>query len=305
MGQKLHAVHRGDLRGIGHDIGAGAVVPALARIEQQRSAERIGFAGARLEIAPGRAGERIGQSGRVGQEVFDCRRSRCRAEPIRPGRRVERFKDFQSGKLRQVFFGRVVETEHALEELRSVCRGVFPALLVGVTLAYTGSVVLRQYGGDIYIADTLNKTYTMQLYYDNPDSPWVAGFGRLVVTHAGAPVALDAEHDRAERPARARLVADYIAGMTDRYALALGVERVLAGSRGNVVTLPMTPGTLLVFAGTAQLTRPAKNNEAQARTAHMSTHFVAPWARGHGLAGRGRDHAGRGAGVRGCGSWLA
>src|SRR5882724_3795609 len=39
-----------------------------------------------------------------------------------------------------------------------------------------------------------------------------------------------------------------------------------------------------VIAGTAQLTRPAKNNEAQARTAHMSTHFVAPWARGHGLA---------------------
>ena len=39
-----------------------------------------------------------------------------------------------------------------------------------------------------------------------------------------------------------------------------------------------------VIAGTAQLTRPAKNNEAQARTAQMTTHFVAPWARGHGLA---------------------
>jgi hypothetical protein len=57
------------------DIGAGAVVPALARIEQQRPAERIGFAGARLEIAPDRAGERIGQAGRVRQEVFDGRRS--------------------------------------------------------------------------------------------------------------------------------------------------------------------------------------------------------------------------------------
>src|SRR5215831_8705683 len=39
-----------------------------------------------------------------------------------------------------------------------------------------------------------------------------------------------------------------------------------------------------VIAGTAQLLRPPKNNEAQARSAHMTTHFVAPWARGHGLA---------------------
>ncbi|MGH6928503.1 MAG: GNAT family N-acetyltransferase [Dongiaceae bacterium] len=39
-----------------------------------------------------------------------------------------------------------------------------------------------------------------------------------------------------------------------------------------------------VIAGTAQLVRPAKNNEAQARSATMTTHFVAPWARGHGLA---------------------
>jgi hypothetical protein len=30
------------------------------------------------------------------------------------------------------------------------------------------------------IEDTLNKTYTMQLYYDNPDSPWFAGFGRSI-----------------------------------------------------------------------------------------------------------------------------
>jgi AMIN domain len=34
------------------------------------------------------------------------------------------------------------------------------------------------------IQDTLNKTYTMQLYYDNPDSPWVAGFGRLYLPWA-------------------------------------------------------------------------------------------------------------------------
>ena len=34
------------------------------------------------------------------------------------------------------------------------------------------------------IEDTLNKTYTMQLYYDNPDSSWVAGFGRLYLPWA-------------------------------------------------------------------------------------------------------------------------
>ncbi|MGH6931013.1 MAG: GNAT family N-acetyltransferase [Dongiaceae bacterium] len=39
-----------------------------------------------------------------------------------------------------------------------------------------------------------------------------------------------------------------------------------------------------IIAGTAQLVRPAKNNEAQARNAQLTTHFVAPWARGHGLA---------------------
>ncbi len=38
------------------------------------------------------------------------------------------------------------------------------------------------------------------------------------------------------------------------------------------------------IAGTAQLVRPARNNEAQAHSAQMTTHFVAPWARGHGLA---------------------
>ncbi len=39
-----------------------------------------------------------------------------------------------------------------------------------------------------------------------------------------------------------------------------------------------------VIAGTAQLVRPVKHNEAQADTAHLTTNFVAPWARGHGLA---------------------
>jgi hypothetical protein len=34
------------------------------------------------------------------------------------------------------------------------------------------------------IDDTLNKTYTMQLYYENPDSRWAAGFGRLYLPWA-------------------------------------------------------------------------------------------------------------------------
>ncbi len=36
--------------------------------------------------------------------------------------------------------------------------------------------------------------------------------------------------------------------------------------------------------GTAQLIRPSTNNEAAAFTAELGTFFVAPWARGHGLA---------------------
>lgn len=36
--------------------------------------------------------------------------------------------------------------------------------------------------------------------------------------------------------------------------------------------------------GTAQLIRTSANNEAQAFSAHVTTVFVAPWARGHGLA---------------------
>ena len=38
------------------------------------------------------------------------------------------------------------------------------------------------------------------------------------------------------------------------------------------------------IAGSAQLVRPPRNNEAQGPTGHLTTFFVAPWARGHGLA---------------------
>ncbi|TDQ81990.1 ribosomal protein S18 acetylase RimI-like enzyme [Dongia mobilis] len=39
-----------------------------------------------------------------------------------------------------------------------------------------------------------------------------------------------------------------------------------------------------IIAGSAQLVRPTRNNEAQAHSAQLTTSFVAPWARGHGLA---------------------
>jgi ribosomal protein S18 acetylase RimI-like enzyme len=38
------------------------------------------------------------------------------------------------------------------------------------------------------------------------------------------------------------------------------------------------------IAGSAQMMRPPRNNEAQAHACHLTTNFVAPWARGHGLA---------------------
>jgi ribosomal protein S18 acetylase RimI-like enzyme len=39
-----------------------------------------------------------------------------------------------------------------------------------------------------------------------------------------------------------------------------------------------------VIAGSVQLVRPPRNNEAQAMGVHFNTAFMAPWARGHGLA---------------------
>jgi ribosomal protein S18 acetylase RimI-like enzyme len=38
------------------------------------------------------------------------------------------------------------------------------------------------------------------------------------------------------------------------------------------------------IAGSAQIQRPPRNNEAQAHSCWLTTSFVAPWARGHGLA---------------------
>src|SRR6185503_11462229 len=75
------------------DVGARAVVPALARLEQQRASERIGLARLRLEVAPYRAGERIGEAGGVGEEVPHRRPALGRAELVFAGGRVERLEN--------------------------------------------------------------------------------------------------------------------------------------------------------------------------------------------------------------------
>lgn len=41
-----------------------------------------------------------------------------------------------------------------------------------------------------------------------------------------------------------------------------------------------------VICGTCQLIKPPANNEAQAHAVQLTTHFVTPWGRGHGLARR-------------------
>lgn len=39
-----------------------------------------------------------------------------------------------------------------------------------------------------------------------------------------------------------------------------------------------------VICGSCQLVKPPNNNEAQKFAAQLTTHFIAPWARGHGLS---------------------
>ena len=48
------------------------------------------------------------------------------------------------------------------------------------------------------IEDSLNKTYTMQLYYDNPNSKWAAGMGRLYLPWAVSLDTVDGGYLRAQ-----------------------------------------------------------------------------------------------------------
>ena len=50
---------------------------------------------------------------------------------------------------------------------------------------------------------------------------------------------------------------------------------------GRELFVSRLDGTLV---GSAQLVRPPRNNEAQAFAAHLTYSFIAPYARGHGLA---------------------
>lgn len=50
---------------------------------------------------------------------------------------------------------------------------------------------------------------------------------------------------------------------------------------GRELIVARYDGTIV---GSAQLVRPPSNNEAQAFAATLTTFFIAPWARGHGLA---------------------
>lgn len=70
--------------------------------------------------------------------------------------------------------------------------------------------------------------------------------------------------------------------------VALPARGIIERFWSGVIAMPAR--TLLlarldgVVCGAAQLIRPPPNNEARAHSAQIATHFVAPWARGHGLA---------------------
>ena len=68
----------------------------------------------------------------------------------------------------------------------------------------------------------------------------------------------------------------------------LPVRDVLEGYWSGVVTAPTRELFVArldnVICGTTQVVLPPKNNEAQGHMVTLTTQFVAPWARGHGLA---------------------
>lgn len=82
-----------------------------------------------------------------------------------------------------------------------------------------------------------------------------------------------------------------IRGVTKRYGQVDVLKRVdIDLDDGEFLVLLVPERSLLVgrlddvICATAQLVRPSRNNEAQGHSAQLTTNFVAPWARGHGLA---------------------
>lgn len=70
--------------------------------------------------------------------------------------------------------------------------------------------------------------------------------------------------------------------------VTLPAREILERYWSGVLTMPQRRLFLArldgVICGTCQLMLPSKNNEAQSFAVQLTAHFVAPWARGHGLA---------------------
>lgn len=70
--------------------------------------------------------------------------------------------------------------------------------------------------------------------------------------------------------------------------LDLPAREILERYWQGVVTMPLRYLLVArldgVICGTCQLIKPLQQNEAQQHMAQLTTHFVTPWARGHGLA---------------------
>jgi hypothetical protein len=85
-------------------------------------------------------------------------------------------------------------------------------------------------------ADTLqtvlNKTYTMQLYYDNPDSKWVAGFGRLFLPWANSLDVIDGGYF-GRKVARGILVGGFAGSTPDMTSFRYSPNQRMAGSFVN------------------------------------------------------------------------
>ena len=70
--------------------------------------------------------------------------------------------------------------------------------------------------------------------------------------------------------------------------LKVPARKVLENYWKGVLTIPereLIIGRLdNVVAGSCQIIKPSKNNEAQNKTCILTTFFLAPWARGHGIS---------------------
>jgi hypothetical protein len=78
----------------------------------------------------------------------------------------------------------------------------------------------------------LNKTYTMQLYYDNPDSKWVAGFGRLWLPWANSLDVIDGGYF-GRKVARGILVGAFAGSNPDPTSFRYSPNQRMAGSFVN------------------------------------------------------------------------